>query len=124
MAAVYRHYSRRRGGQAPWPERDPGDVREALNALALVIQGVLDGAGRDPAHVDFFYRALGDPARRLEDLIRADVKWSCGHVGGGQCAKCFRRLARRAHELAKQVDDLTANRPLAPVIDVNTDGNP
>lgn len=41
---------------------------------------------------------------RLEDLLPAgtEAEWTCGHVGGAQCAECYRALARRAHELADE----------------------
>lgn len=45
---------------------------------------------------------------RLEDLLPAgtEAEWSCGHVGGAQCAECYRALARRAHQLADENQEL------------------
>jgi hypothetical protein len=49
---------------------------------------------------------------RLEDLLpsKSEIEWTCGHVGGAVCAECYRILARRAHELAEEVDRLMDER--------------
>ena len=44
---------------------------------------------------------------RFEDTLPpgTEAEWSCGHVGGSVCAECYRLLAERANEMARQALD-------------------
>ena len=43
---------------------------------------------------------------RLEDLLPpgTEAEWTCGHIGGAVCKKCYEELARKANQLAQELD--------------------
>ena len=46
---------------------------------------------------------------------KGEFEWTCGHASGAVCAECYRILASRANELARENLDLRerlASRPL------------